>query len=75
MRPEDELAAPALVCEQRAPHPTQGLSGANVRDPKRIAATVDRLLHHAHVCQTSGESVRLSQALSGDGVTPLGGTR
>lgn len=29
--------------------------------PKTIAtATVDRLLHHAHVCQTSGDSVRLS---------------
>jgi DNA replication protein DnaC len=40
--------------------------------PKTLAtATVDRLLHHAHVCQTSGESVRLSQALSGRGVTPL----
>jgi DNA replication protein DnaC len=44
--------------------------------PKTLAtATVDRLLHHAHVAQTSGESVRLSQALAGDGVTPLGGTR
>jgi hypothetical protein len=46
--------------------------------PKTLAtATVDPLLHHAHVCQTSGESVRLSQALAGDGVslTPLGSTR
>jgi DNA replication protein DnaC len=44
--------------------------------PKTLAtATVDRLLHHAHVCQTSGESVRLSQALTGDGVTPLIGAR
>jgi DNA replication protein DnaC len=44
--------------------------------PKTLAtATVDRLLHHAHICQTTGESVRLSQALAGDGVTPLGGTR
>src|SRR5664279_1717280 len=44
--------------------------------PKTLAtATVDRLLHHAHVAQTSGESVRLSQALAGHGVTPLGGTR
>jgi len=44
--------------------------------PKTLAtATVDRLLHHAHVCQTSGESVRLSQALAGHGVTPLDGTR
>lgn len=40
--------------------------------PKTLAtATVDRLLHHAHVCQTSGDSVRLTQALAGQGVTPL----
>src|SRR4029079_2105318 len=32
--------------------------------PKPLAtATADRLLHHAHVCQPSGESVRLSQAI------------
>jgi len=42
--------------------------------PKTLAtATVDRLLHHAHICQTTGESVRLSQALAGDGVVPLSG--
>ena len=28
-----------------------------------------------HVCQTSGESVRLSQALAGAGVIALAGTR
>ena len=40
--------------------------------PKTLAtATVDRLLHHAHVCQTSGESVRQAQALAGQGVSPL----
>jgi DNA replication protein DnaC len=40
--------------------------------PKTLAtATVDRLLHHAHVCQTTGDSVRLSQALAGKGVHPL----
>jgi DNA replication protein DnaC len=40
--------------------------------PKTLAtATVDRLLHHAHVCQTSGDSVRLTQAISGKGVNPL----
>lgn len=40
--------------------------------PKTLAtATVDRLLHHAHVCQTSGDSVRLAQALAGRGVVPL----
>lgn len=37
--------------------------------PKTLAtATVDRLLHHAHVCQTSGDSVRYVQAQSGSGV-------
>src|SRR5260370_24902187 len=41
--------------------------------PKTLAtATVDRLLHHAHVCLTSGDSVRLAQATAGKGVTPLG---
>jgi DNA replication protein DnaC len=34
-------------------------------------ATVDRLLHHAHLCQTNGDSVRLSQALTGQGVKAL----
>ena len=34
-------------------------------------ATVDRLLHHAHVCQTTGDSIRLTQALAGKGVRPL----
>ena len=33
--------------------------------PKSLAtATVDRLLHHAHVCQTTGGSIHLTQALS-----------
>lgn len=40
--------------------------------PKTLAtAMVDRLLHHAHICQTSGDSVRLTQALAGKGVTQL----
>jgi len=39
--------------------------------PKTLAtATVDRLLHHAHVCVTQGDSVRLSEALSGPGWWP-----
>ena len=47
-------------------------SGFDELMPKTLAtATVDRLLHHAHLCQTSGESVRLTQALAGQGVTPL----
>ena len=40
--------------------------------PKSIAnAAVDRLLHHAHVQITDGDSIRLTQATSGRGVTPL----
>jgi DNA replication protein DnaC len=40
--------------------------------PKTLAtATVDRLMHHAHLCQTAGESVRLTQAVAGQGVIPL----
>lgn len=40
--------------------------------PKTIAtATVDRLLHHAHLCQTSGESIRLIQAQNGKGIMPM----
>jgi DNA replication protein DnaC len=40
--------------------------------PKTIAgATVDRLLHHAHLCVTTGDSIRLAQATTGKGVTPL----
>ncbi len=47
-------------------------SGFDELMPKTLAtATVDRLLHHAHVCQTSGDSVRLTQALAGKGVNPL----
>lgn len=32
---------------------------------------VDRLLHHAHVLVTEGDSIRLADALAGKGVTPL----
>jgi len=47
-------------------------SGFDELMPKTLAgATVDRLLHHAHVCATSGDSVRLQQATSGKGVEPL----
>jgi DNA replication protein DnaC len=40
--------------------------------PKTIAnATVDRLMHHAHVVITNGDSIRLTQATRGKGVSPL----
>jgi hypothetical protein len=43
--------------------------------PKTLAtATVDRLLHHAHLCVTAGDSGRLAEATAGDGVVPLTGS-
>ena len=47
-------------------------SGFDQLMDKTIAsALVDRLLHHAHVIVTEGESVRLVDATSGKGVEPL----
>ena len=47
-------------------------SGFDEIMPKTIAtATVDRLMHHAHLCTTGGDSIRLIQATSGHGVHPL----
>jgi DNA replication protein DnaC len=48
-------------------------SGFDELMPKTLAtATVDRLLHHAHVIITDGQdSYRLAQATTGQGVTPL----
>ncbi|HEX3981749.1 MAG TPA: IS21-like element helper ATPase IstB [Acidimicrobiales bacterium] len=47
-------------------------SGFDQLMDKTIAsALVDRLLHHAHVVLTDGESVRLADATSGKGVVPL----
>ena len=41
-------------------------------DKSISSALVDRLLHHAHVVVTEGESLRLEDALSGKGVVPFG---
>jgi DNA replication protein DnaC len=47
-------------------------SGFDTIMPKTLAtATVDRLLHHAHVVLTEGSSHRLAEATAGKGVTPL----
>jgi DNA replication protein DnaC len=47
-------------------------SGFDEIMPKTLAtATVDRLLHHAHVVVTQGDSFRLAQATTGKGVAPL----
>lgn len=47
-------------------------SGFDELMPRTIAsALVDRLMHHAHVLVTTGESVRLTDAADGKGVHPL----
>jgi DNA replication protein DnaC len=47
-------------------------SGFDTIMPKTLAtATVDRLLHHAHLVTTQGDSHRLQQALAGKGVKAL----
>lgn len=47
-------------------------SGFDTIMPKGLAtATVDRLLHHAHVVITEGSSLRLAEAMAGKGVVPL----
>jgi DNA replication protein DnaC len=49
-------------------------SGFDELMPKTIAnATVDRLMHHAHVVLTAGDSIRLTHATRGRGVKPLAG--
>lgn len=47
------------------------MTGAFSGEDNRTRATVDRLMHHAHLCATAGESVRLAQAVAGQGVEPL----
>jgi DNA replication protein DnaC len=47
-------------------------SGFDSIMPKTLAtATVDRLLHHAHLVTTKGESHRLAEAIAGKGVVAL----
>src|SRR5215210_7190830 len=47
-------------------------SGFDTIMPKSLAtATVDRLLHHAHVVLTEGSSLRRAEAMAGTGVVPL----
>ncbi len=40
-------------------------------DSSIASALVDRLMHHAHVVVTEGESIRLADATQGKGVIPL----
>ena len=40
-------------------------------DRNLASALVDRLMHHAHVVVTEGDSIRLADATGGKGVQPL----
>ncbi|MFN2486439.1 MAG: ATP-binding protein [Acidimicrobiia bacterium] len=40
-------------------------------DRSLASALVDRLMHHAHLVVTEGESIRLANASQGKGVKPL----
>ena len=50
----------------------QRIAAAYSRWTLPTTATVDRLLHHAHVVLTQDASYRLAEATSGKGVVPLG---
>jgi len=80
MLPAGQAAAEALyrlvdaAYERRSLIVTSNLhpSGLDTIMPKTLAtATVDRLLHHAHLVITEGKSLRLAEATAGKGVTPL----
>src|ERR1017187_5607862 len=79
---DDVIASGAIAIPRRpAPHPLAVVprwvssnlhpSGFDELMPKTlVTATVDRLLHHAHLCKTTGESVRLAWALAAADVAP-----
>jgi DNA replication protein DnaC len=80
MLPAGQAAAEAFyrvvdaAYERRSIAVTSNLhpSGFDTIMPKTLAtATVDRLLHHAHVVLTEGTSLRLTEATAGQGVVPL----
>jgi DNA replication protein DnaC len=80
MLPAGQAAAEALyrvidaAYERRSVAVTSNLhpSGFDTIMPKTLAtATVDRLLHHAHIVLTEGTSLRLAEATAGRGVIPL----
>lgn len=80
MLPAGQDAAEALyrvidaAYERRSVIVTSNLhpSGFDTIMPKTLAtATVDRLLHHAHLVLAEGGSQRLAEALAGTGVVPL----
>ena len=80
MLPAGQAAAEALYRLVDATYERRSLAvssnlhpaGFDTFMPKTLAtATVDRLLHHAHVITTEGTSMRLAEATAGHGVVPL----
>jgi DNA replication protein DnaC len=80
MLPAGQAAAEALYRLVDAAYERRSLiitsnfhpSGLDTIMPKTLAtATVDRLLHHAHLILTEGTSLRLAEATAGKGVMPL----
>lgn len=80
MLPVSSEAAEALfrlvdaAYERRSVAITSNLHPAGFDElmPRTLAAaTVDRLLHHAHLVVTEGSSIRLAEASAGRGVVPL----
>jgi DNA replication protein DnaC len=67
-----EVASPLPGTQEEWPGTNLHPSGLDTIMPKTLAtATVDRLLHHAHLVLTEGKSLRLAEATAGKGVTPL----
>jgi hypothetical protein len=73
--PPKAFTASSTPPTRRAPSPSARTftpSGVDEILPKTLAgATVDCLLHHAHLGNTTGDSVRLVEATTAKGVMPL----
>lgn len=72
--PRDGSSSALAAWERRSLAISSNLhpSGFDELMPKSISnATVDRLLHHAHVVLTAADSIRPTQATRGKGVKPL----
>ena len=64
VRPDHQPGSPAAMANE--------LGLRNVAfEVDDLQAAVDRLLHHAHLVQTAGESHRLAEALAGKGVVAM----
>ena len=53
------MTANTGVCELRRSHSSRALTSTFFFHPKRTAAMIDRLVHHAEVISLKGDSYRL----------------